>query len=170
MSPAISKELHLSPAQMGIVFSAFGLTYAACEIPSGWLCDRFGARRLLTRVVMLWSVLTAFTGLAWSFTSLAITRLLFGAGESGCFPGLARVFRTWLPHEERSRAEGIKGASARFGAAITPLLITGLYAFFSWRQIFMLFGALGIVWGVLFHRWYRDNPAEHAAVGNEERR
>src|SRR4051812_14071564 len=69
MSPAITRELHLSSAEMGLVFSAFGLTYAACEIPSGWLCDRFGARRLLTRVVILWSILTAATGLAWSFSS-----------------------------------------------------------------------------------------------------
>src|SRR4051794_23300431 len=67
--PAIIKELHLTPVQMGLVFSAFGLTYAVCEIPSGWLCDRFGARSLLTRVVLLWSLLTAATGWAWNFPS-----------------------------------------------------------------------------------------------------
>lgn len=77
-APAISKDLHLSTVQMGLVFSAFGITYAACEIPSGWLCDRFGARQLLTRVVILWSVFTAATGLAWNFPSLVVTRLLFG--------------------------------------------------------------------------------------------
>src|SRR5581483_4291248 len=96
-APATATDLPLSTVQMGLVFSAFGLTYAACEIPSGWLCDRFGARMLLTRVVVLWSVFTAATGLAWNFPSLIVMRLLFGAGESGCFPGLARVFRTWLP-------------------------------------------------------------------------
>ncbi len=162
MAPAIAKDLHLSPVQLGLVFSAFGLTYAACEIPSGWLCDQFGARRLLTRVVLLWSLFTAATGFAWNFPSLVVTRLLFGAGESGCFPGLARVFRTWLSREERNSAEGIKAASARWGAALTPALIVALYTWFNWRQIFMLFGAAGIIWAVVFYRLYRDEPVMEA--------
>ena len=170
MAPAITKELHLSSVQMGLVFSAFGFTYAACEVPSGWLCDRFGARRLLTRVVLLWSILTAATGIAWNFPSLVVTRLLFGAGESGCFPALARVFRTWLPVQERNSAEGIKAACARWGAAITPALIAALYAYFNWRQIFMLFGAVGILWAVVFYRWYRDEPRDHPSVNEAESR
>ncbi len=158
-APAIAKDLHLNAIQMGLVFSAFGFTYAACEIPSGWLCDRFGARRLLTRVVVLWSILTAATGLVWNLPSLLVTRLLFGAGESGCFPGLARVFRTWLTPQQRNSAEGIKAASARLGAAITPVLMAVLFAYMNWRRIFALFGLVGIVWAALFHRWYRDAPA-----------
>jgi MFS family permease len=163
-APSISKELHLNPVQMGLVFSAFGITYAACEIPSGWLCDRFGARKLLTRVVVLWSVFTAATGLAWNLPSLLITRLLFGVGESGCFPGLARVFRTWLSPRERNSAEGIKTACARFGAAVTPALMAALYLWLSWRKVFMLFGVVGLLWGVLFRRWYRDRPSGRQPV------
>jgi ACS family glucarate transporter-like MFS transporter len=155
-APAISKELHLSTVQMGLVFSAFGITYAACEIPSGWLCDRFGARKLLTRVVVLWSLLTAATGLAWSLSSLFTARLLFGAGESGCFPGLARVFRSWLTPRERNSAEGIKAASARWGAAITPPMMAALGVFLTWRQVFILFGIVGLAWGGLFWFFYRD--------------
>ena len=161
-APAISRELHLSAVQMGLVFSAFGFTYAACEIPSGWLCDRFGARKLLTRVVLGWSFFTAATGWAWSFPSLVGIRLLFGAGESGCFPGLARVFRTWLSPVERNSAEGIKAAAARWGAAITPALMAGLYAYWNWRQVFAVFGALGVAWAALFWGWYRDEPRERA--------
>lgn len=168
-APYIMKDLRLNPVQMGMVFSAFGITYALCEIPSGWLCDRFGARRLLTRVVILWSVLTAATGLAWNYPSMVITRLLFGAGESGCFPGLARVFRTWLPPRERNSAEGIKAASARWGAAVTPALMVTLYTFLNWRQVFYLFGLAGVIWGVLFQRWYRDEPSAHPGVNAAER-
>ncbi len=167
-APAIERDLRLNSVQMGMVFSAFGITYALCEIPSGWLCDRFGARRLLTRVVALWSLLTAATGLAWSYPVLLGTRLLFGVGESGCFPGLARVFRTWLPPRERNTAEGIKAACARFGAAVTPALMVGLYAFVNWRGVFVIFGVAGLIWGVLFHRWYRDRPADHRAVNAGE--
>jgi MFS family permease len=161
-APAISRELHLTSVQMGLVFSAFGITYAACEIPSGWFCDRFGARKLLTRVVLLWSFFTAATGWAWSFPSLVATRLLFGAGESGCFPGLARLFRSYLSPIERNSAEGIKAASARWGAAITPALMALLYAYLNWRQVFAVFGCLGVVWAVAFRWWYRDEPLHSA--------
>jgi MFS transporter, ACS family, glucarate transporter len=168
-APAIARDLGLTPVQMGLVFSAFGITYAAFEIPSGRLCDKFGARLLLTRVVILWSILTAATGAVLGFTSLVVTRLLFGIGESGCFPGIARVFRTWLPPDERNIAEGVKAASARVGAAITPALIASLSMFLSWREIFYVFGAVGIVWAYFFRRWYRDNPREHSSVNDAER-
>ena len=72
-APSITREMHLSPARMGLIFSAFGFTYAAFEMPSGWLCDRFGARKLLTRVVLLWSLFTATTSLAWNFPGFSVT-------------------------------------------------------------------------------------------------
>jgi MFS family permease len=157
-APSISREMHLSPAQMGLVFSAFGFTYAAFEMPSGWLCDRFGVRSLLTRVILLWSLFTATTGAAWNFPSLFTSRLLFGAGESGCFPALASMFRTWLPQRERNSAEGIKAACARWGAAIAPALFTALYAWFTWRQVFILLGLFGAALALIFVRSYKDGP------------
>jgi MFS transporter, ACS family, glucarate transporter len=167
-APAISREFHLSPAQMGLVFSAFGITYALGEIPSGWFCDRFGARWLLTRVIALWSLFTAATAWTWNFPSLFLSRLLFGAGESGCFPGLASMFRTWLPPRERNLAEGIKAATARWGAAAAPPLIAALYTWFTWRQVFLVLGLAGILFGVLFFRWYRDDPRKHPSVNAAE--
>ena len=167
-APAITRDLHLSSVQMGLVFSAFGITYALGEIPAGWLCDRFGARLMLTRVVILWSIFTAATGLAWNFSSLMVSRLLFGAGESGCFPSLARVFSDWLTPKERNSAEGIKAASARWGAAITPALMTALFAFLHWRAIFAIFGAVGLVAGAAFWLAFRDRPvtrpSEYASI------
>jgi sugar phosphate permease len=167
-APFISQEMHLTPAEMGLIFSAFGFTYAAFEMPSGWLCDRFGARKLLTRVIWLWSLFTATTGLAWNFSSLFASRLLFGAGESGCFPGLASMFRTWLPRRERNSAEGIKAACARWGAAIAPALLATLYSWFTWRQVFVGLGLLGAAMGWIFVRWYRDDPRQHRSVNAAE--
>jgi MFS family permease len=170
-APSIIKELHLSPARMGLTFSAFGFAYAVGEIPSGWLCDLFGARKILTRVIVLWSVFTAMTGMVWNFPSLYVTRLLFGAGESGCFPALAAVFRRWLPAgSERNSAEGIKAASARWGAAVAPSVIVALYTFLTWRQVFLLFGAAGILVGIVFFRCYRDDPRAHPGVNATEAR
>lgn len=167
-APAISSELHLSPFQMGLVFSAFGLAYSLFEIPSGWLCDRFGARSVLTRVVLWWSFFTTATGWAWNFGSLLGMRALFGAGESGCFPGLARVFQTWLAPEERNAAEGLKAASARWGAAVTPAIVALLLSAMNWRHVFLALGFLGLLWAAWFWSGYRDDPRLHPTVNRAE--
>jgi len=112
-APNISQDLGFSKEQMGFIFSAFTVAYALAEIPSGYLGDRFGARKVLMRIVVWWSFFTAATGWAWNFTSMAVTRLMFGAGEAGCFPNLTKAFTTWLPPEERVNAQGILWMSAR---------------------------------------------------------
>ena len=167
-APLITRDLKLSTIQMGWIFSAFGLSYALLEIPSGWWIDRKGARNVLTRVVYCWSFFTAATGWAWNYPSMFAARLLFGAGEAGCFPGIAKSFKAWLPPEERPWAEGMKAASARWGAAVAPPLVVALYAGIGWRQSFLVFGLIGAVWAAFFHRWYRDDPRTHPAVNEEE--
>jgi len=89
---------------------------------------------------------------------MLVTRLLFGVGESGCFPGLARVFRTWLTPRERNSAEGIKAAAARWGAAVTPAMMAALSGWLGWRRAFLCFGFAGVIWGAAFWHWYRDTP------------
>src|SRR5499426_2476614 len=84
--PSIAAEFNLTPDQKGWIFSAFTFAYAAFEIPSGWLGDRFGARLALTRIVLWWSAFTALTGAAFGFWPLLVPRVLFGAGEAGAFP------------------------------------------------------------------------------------
>jgi MFS transporter, ACS family, glucarate transporter len=163
-APMIARDLHFNTIQMGYIFSAFGITYAAMEIPSGWLIDRFGPGPVLTRVVLCWSLFTAATGLAWNFASMLTARLLFGAGEAGCFPGLAKTFSNWLPTEARARAEGWKACSARWGAGAAPLLVVALYASLGWRVTFVLFGAIGFVWAGLFALLFRNSPNQRAAI------
>src|SRR5262249_13505392 len=82
-APAIRAELLLSLLQMGVVFSAFTLAYSVFEVPSGWLGDVSGARRVLTRIVLWWSAFTMLTGAARGFRSIVAIRFLFGAGEAG---------------------------------------------------------------------------------------
>src|SRR6204780_2273575 len=163
-APMIARDLHFNTIQMGYIFSAFGLTYAAMEIPSGWLIDRYGPRLVLTRVVLCWSLFTAATGFAWNFASMLVARLLFGAGEAGCFPGLAKTFSNWLPPQERARAEGWKACSARRGAGAAPLLVVALYASLGWRVTFILFGAVGFVWAGFFYFLLPTDRKEGSAV------
>ena len=91
-APEMQRDLVLSDTQMSVVFSAFTLSYALFEVPSGWLADRFGARLMLTRIVLWWSAMTAATGAARGFASLVAVRWLFGMGEAGVLPSLSRAF------------------------------------------------------------------------------
>src|ERR1039458_2061972 len=93
-APSIRRELSLTAVQMGWVFAAFNWAYAMFEIPGGYLGDWIGPRKVLMRIVLWWSTFTAATGWAWSFPALLGTRFLFGAGEAGCFPNVAKVFTT----------------------------------------------------------------------------
>lgn len=161
-------DLHLTKEQMGYAFSAFALAYALFEIPGGWLGDRIGPRRVLLRVVILWSVFTALTGWAWGLISLVVFRFLFGMGEAGCFPNLTKAFTIWMPPAERVRAQGIMWLSARWGGAFTPLLVVWVLTLMNWRMAFTLFGVLGFVWAFFFARWFRDDPRRHPSVNAAE--
>ena len=163
------RDLTLTKEQMGYVFGAFTLAYALFEIPGGWLGDRYGSRKVLLRIVCWWSCFTAATGWAGGFASLIAVRFLFGAGEAGCFPNITRAFMTWLLPDERIRAQSILWLAARWGGAVTPLLVVLVLKVVSWRNAFAMFGALGVVWAVLFYRWFRDDPAKHPKVGAAER-
>jgi MFS transporter, ACS family, glucarate transporter len=165
----IRNELKLDSVQMGWAFTAFGLAYAFFEIPGGYLGDRMGPRNVLTRIVLWWSFFTAATGWAWNWTSLLVTRFLFGAGEAGCFPNVTKAFTTWLPEKERVRAQGIMWLSARWGGAFTPPLVALVINRVGWRHSFEIFGALGVVWALLFYRWYRNNPLENPRLNAGER-
>ncbi len=167
-APVMQRELGLSDKQMALVFSAFTFAYAAFEIPGGWLGDWIGPRKVLMRVVSMWSLFTAATGWAWNLASLVTFRFLFGAGEAGCFPNLTKAFTLWLPSGERVRAQGIMWLAARWGGAFTPLLVVAVFAWVGWRWGFAVFGGIGVVWAVFFYLWFRDNPRDHPRVNAAE--
>jgi MFS family permease len=169
-APAIQQELGFTNVQMGYVFGAFTLAYALFEIPGGWLGDRFGPKKVLMRVVLWWSFFTAATGWVSSVVSMVVVRFLFGAGEAGCFPNITKAFTTWLPRHERVRAQSILWLAARWGGALTPLLVVAVLGLLgSWRRAFEVFGLLGVVWAVVFWWWFRDDPRQHPSVNEAER-
>jgi len=167
-APSMRHDLGLSIVELSWAFSAFNWAYALFEVPGGWLGDRIGPRRVLTRVVLWWSFFTAPTGWVWNAASLVVTRALFGAGEAGCFPNLTRVFTTWLPERQRERAQGLLWFAARWSGAFTPLLVAYVLDLMSWRHAFELFALPGVIWAIAFYRWYRDDPRKHPSVNAEE--
>jgi MFS family permease len=168
LAPDIMRDLSLTKEQMSWVYSAFALAYAAFEIPTAWWADRRGTRRVLTRIVGWWSALTMLTGAAFNFSSLVVTRFLFGAGEAGAWPCVARTFSRWIPLTERGRVQGIFFSGAHLAGGVTPLVVVAITPFLGWRMVFVVFGLLGIGWSIAWYRWFRDEPEEHPAANAAE--
>lgn len=169
-APAMKADLGLSDVQMGYVFSAFTFAYALFEVPSGWLADRFGARWMLTRIVVWWSAMTAATGWVGGFASLLAVRFLFGVGEAGTFPSIARAYGRWLPARERGRAFGLALMTAALGGAATQPMVVALLEVMHWRRTFALFAVVGLVWAAAWAWWFRDDPHSHPGVNRAELR
>lgn len=164
----ISQSLSLSTDQMSWVFFAFAFAYAAFEIPTAAWADRRGVRNVLSRIVLWWSAFTIATATAFSYVWLLVIRFLFGAGEAGAWPSVARAFSRWVPTRERGTIQGIFFMGAHFGGGITPLLVTAMLTVMPWRAVFVVFGLLGVVWAAVWFWWFRDEPAEHPAVNEAE--
>jgi MFS family permease len=185
----IQRDLDISDERMGLVFGAFWLAYALFEIPGGWMGDRYGARVTLTRIVLAWSLFTVLSGSATGFVSLLVYRFLFGVGEAGAYPNMARVQAHWLPARSRARAGGLLWLLARWGGAFSPLLFGEMLRGFdspgfrdllttlglpgdvpAWRVAFWAAGLVGVVWCLAFFPWFRDDPAAVSSVNAAELR
>lgn len=116
------QELGLSDSQVGLTLSIFYLAYALGQVPSGWLTDRFGARKMLTLYILLWSLFTALTGLAYGFVALCLFRLFFGFAQAGGYPAAGMLVRNWTPLSERGVASGWVSGGGRIGGVIAPIL------------------------------------------------
>ncbi len=191
----IQSEFKLTESEKGWLFTAFAFAYAVFEVPTGWLGDKYGARKTLIRIVLWWSVFTALTGMIYpsfesfnlfgyllpgalvSFGLLLTVRFLFGVGEAGAYPNIARAFHSWFPFKERGSAKGAVWMAGRFAGGITAFIVYALMyettsadgaVIVHWRHTFYIFGGLGVLWCVLWWWWYRDNPADKAGVNAAE--
>jgi MFS transporter, ACS family, glucarate transporter len=168
LAPDIMRDLSLSKEQMSMVYSAFALAYGAFEIPTAWWADRRGTRNVLTRVVLWWSAFTMATAAAFNFSSMLLIRFFFGAGEAGAWPCVARTFSRWIPLGQRGRIQGIFFCGAHLAGGLTPMIAIAIGGAYGWRAVFIAFGLLGLVWTVIWHRWFRDEPSNHPDVNTAE--
>ncbi len=166
--PSIQKELGLSETEGSFVLMAFTLAYGLFEVPSGHWGDRIGARAVLTRIALCWSLFTALTGACTGLLSLLVVRFLFGAGEAGALPNVARVIARWFPAAERGRIQGLVQTTMLLGATSSPVLAAYIIKTLSWRWSFALFGLVGAAWAAVFWSWFRDDPARHPGVNPAE--
>jgi len=182
----IRDDTGLTKEQMGWVMSGFFWSYALAQIPTGWLGNRIGSRRMLPAVAMLWSVATGAMGLAIGLPILLVSRIANGVAQAGLFPAAVNTVSRWFPAGERATANGALGAfmgvGGVIGTALTGLLLAGLdytWAFagleghlylagLDWQWVFVLYSLLGLAWAWGFYVWFREWPREHPRVNAAE--
>jgi len=168
-APQITKQFHFTATQMGLIFSAFSVTYSLLPVFVGALGDRRGARTILPILMGWWSIFTILTGMASSFISFIIVRLLFGLGESGSLPVSTSALAKWYAPSSRGFLQGITHAAARVGAAVAvPIVVVLVLTFHDWRPSYYILGAVGLVWSVLFYFLFRDKPSQVKSVNKAE--
>ena len=117
-APSIQQQFALSPAVMGVVFSAFSWTYFIGQVPSGVLLDRFGTRVIYSLSLLAWSLATLLHAAATGIGSLLGLRLMLGFAEAPCFPANSGVVARWFPRSERGRAIGVYTAAEYRGTEL----------------------------------------------------
>lgn len=164
---AMKGELNLSTVQLGLVFSAFGWTYAALQIPGGLLADKIAPRVLYALCLVTWSLATVFQGLVRGFASLFAFRLATGAFEAPSYPINNRVVTSWFPNHERASAIALYVSGQFIGLAFLTPVLAAIQLYAGWRGLFFVTGAVGLVWGVVWYSFYRD-PLQHKNVNQAE--
>ena len=164
----MARELGISDLAFGMVFGAFALGYAVFMVPSGWFADRYGPRRFMTLIVILWSIFTLGTGLVSTLPLLLAVRFCFGVAEAGAFPTAARAMYSWLPTRDRGLALGLLNTGSRLGAAIGLAVMSVSIAHLGWRWSFVLLGLLGFGWAAWWFGWFRDHPRQKPRVSPAE--
>ncbi len=160
----IQRDLGLSNAELGWVFSAFGWPYLLFQVSGGWVADRFGPRRTLFWGGLVWAGATVLTGFAGSLSAVILLRILLWLGEGATFPTATRAMRTWVSQRNRGFAQGLTHAFSRLGSALTPPVVAIIMVTLTWRASFIVVGLVSLAWVFVWVWYFRDDPREHPAV------
>ncbi len=166
--PLLMEEFALDSGQIGLIMSAFTIGYTIFNIPGGFLAHKFGGKKTLVGVVLFWSIMTAVTGLAFSFASLVVIRVVFGIFEGPHYPATSAVADQWIKPKERGLANGLWIASLPVGIVVGNLVSAYIVSTFGWRFVFYAFGALGLIVAWLTYIIIYDRPSVHPTVSKAE--
>src|SRR6478672_8815889 len=155
-APFLTRDLGLTAAMMGLVFSAFSWSYALLQIPGGIFLDRFGTRLTYFIAVVCWSGCTAAMGVVRSFDALILTRIGVGIFEAPCFPANSRILATWFPQQERARANAIYSFGQYCGLGFLSVPLFWITQRFGWRGLFFIVGGFGILFGIAWRLLYHE--------------
>lgn len=160
-APLVAKDLHLNPAQLGLVFSIFFFGYATFCFVGGYSSDKIGPKNVFTLAMTVWSLFCGLTAAATGMASLLIIRLIFGAGE-GPFASTANKFvRNWIPRHEHAKAVCMSSAGNPIGAAVAGPVVGFIAVTWGWRWSFIIIAAMGLVWVMGWVYVMADRPDQH---------
>jgi MFS transporter, ACS family, D-galactonate transporter len=165
---ALHDTFGISTIMFGYLLSAYSWTYAALQLPSGLLLDRFGVRTVGRVSTVLWSIASFCAAVATGIGGFFAARLLLGIGEAPTFPANAKAVGYWFPEKERSLATATFDAAAKFGPGIGIPVIGIFLLKFGWRWSFAVTGIVSLLYALCFFIFYR-NPSEDKALSPEER-
>jgi ACS family hexuronate transporter-like MFS transporter len=168
VAPAVRGEFGIGDADYGLITSGFLLAYGVGQLISGPLIDRLGTKRAFSLAAVFWSLATILHALGrglWSFFTL---RVLLGLAEAANFPAASKAVAQWFPANERSTAVAIFMLGAGLGAIITPPLTVWTMQTLGWQWAFIIPGSLGLLWVLLWQRWYHL-PETHPSIDTAEK-
>lgn len=142
----LAKELGMGPARMGYLLSSFFWTYAAFQIPSGWLIDRYNVYWVYAAGYFVWSAATALTGLADSFSTIFGLRLLLGVAEACAYPSYSKIIAVGFPEARRGLPNALIDAGSKMGPFLGVWIGGGIIAAYGWRTMFLAIGGLSLLW------------------------
>lgn len=165
----IAQEFDLSATQMGLLLSAFSWPYAIANLPAGYLVDKFGAKKMFAFASGAWSLVGMVTAAANSFGVLYALRVALGVAESPFFTAGLKVNERWFSAKERALPIALVNTGSQIANALAPPLLTFLMLTMSWRGMFIVIGALGIIVMLVWLRIYRDPTLreEHILKGDD---
>lgn len=166
--PSIKADLSLTDTQLGLVVAAFSIPYALLQVVGGNIGERFGARKALFVIALLWGVATLATGLSIGFWSLFAARILLGLTEAAAFPTATSAMTRWVPSDRNGFVQGVVHSASRLGNAAAPLIVAALIVWAGWRESFLILGVVSAVWGVIWFLYFRNRPDEHKKVTQVE--
>jgi ACS family D-galactonate transporter-like MFS transporter len=166
-APQLAKDLGFDDAQKGYILAAFGWTYAALQVPGGWLVDKIPPRILYPLAIALWSIATIGLGFVGSVFGLIALRLAVGALEAPSYPINNRVVTTWFPERERATAVGFYTSGQFVGLAFLSPVLYALQQAFGWQMVFLVTGGVGVLWAAVWYALYRE-PKDFRAANAAE--
>ncbi|MGA8104969.1 MAG: MFS transporter [Candidatus Acidiferrales bacterium] len=152
-APLLKDELHLSATQLGILLSAFFWSYTLCQVPAGWLTDRFDVTWILALGFLLWSVATTVTGFLHGFAALLVIRLVLGVGEAVAYPSYSNILARHFPEQHRGISNAILVSGQAAGPAFATFAGGMLIGKFGWRPFFIVLGLASLLWLLPWFRW-----------------
>jgi ACS family hexuronate transporter-like MFS transporter len=165
VAPMLIDRFHMSNSAYSRVIFAFMLAYTIMNAVSGRLIDRLGTRVGYALTAAWWSVAAILHALAHGPWTLGLYRFLLGMGEAGNWPAGVKVVAEWFRGRERALASGIFNSGSAFGAIVAPPVVVWIVLKTGWREVFIVVGAVGLIWVLVWSLIYRIPPEAE----NEER-